>query len=135
MAPRIAGELAGGMAHDGHIHRRNYEFTSIKGPAPVTARGYDPNLCHIDSGHVARNGHTLGTASDGSILEFTYPEGPVPSLTEETLSYIASQSSCPHIFFVVRYHRLHIHRRPLCMDDHSVTLAHHLSSLGFHQAI
>ena len=81
MTPRTTGGLAGGMVHDGHICRKNYEFISIKGPTPATARGYDPNLYHRDLGHVARNGHTLGTASDGSILEFTYPEGPVPSLT------------------------------------------------------
>ena len=81
MAPRTAGELASGMAHSSHIHRKNYEFISIKGPTPVTARGYDPNLCHRDLGHVARSGHTLGTTFGGSILEFTYPEGPVPSLT------------------------------------------------------
>ena len=78
MAPRSTGELTSGMAYGGHICRKNYEFTSIKGPAAVTACGYDPNLCHRDLGHVARNGHTLRTASDGSILEFTYPEGPVP---------------------------------------------------------
>ena len=79
MAPRTVGELTGGMAHDGHIHHKNYEFTSIKGPAPATARGYDPDLCHRDPRHVAHSEHTLGTASGGSILEFTYPEGPVPS--------------------------------------------------------
>ena len=69
------------MALGGHIHHKNYEFTSIKGLAPATTHGYDPNLCHRDSGHIARNGHTLRTASSGSILEFTNPEGPVPSLT------------------------------------------------------
>ena len=81
MAPRTVGELAGGMALGGHIRRKNYEFTSIKGPAPTTARGYDPNLCHRDPGHVACSGCALRTTSGGSILEFTYPEGPVPSLT------------------------------------------------------
>jgi len=69
------------MAHGGHIRRKNYEFISIKGPAPTSAHGYDPNLCHKNPRHVARSGHTLGTVSDGSILEFTYPEVPVPSLT------------------------------------------------------
>ena len=81
MAPRTASELAGGMAHGGHIHRKNYEFISIKGLAPTSARGYDPNLCHGDLGHVAHNGHTLRTTSDGSNLEFIYLEGPAPSLT------------------------------------------------------
>jgi hypothetical protein len=81
MAPHTAGGLAGGMALGGHIRRKNYEFTSIKGPALTTAHGYDPNLCHRDPGHVAHNGHTLKTASGGSILEFTYPEGLVPTLT------------------------------------------------------
>ena len=69
------------MVLDGHMRRKNYEFISIKGLAPASAHGYDPNLCHGNSGHVARSGHTLGTASDGSILEFTYLEGPVPSHT------------------------------------------------------
>ena len=69
------------MALGGHIRRKNYKFTSIKGSAPASACGYDPNLYHRDPGHVAHSGHTLRTASDGSILEFTYPEGPVPSLT------------------------------------------------------
>ena len=68
MAPRTTGELAGGMAHDGHILRKNYEFISIKGPAPMTARGYDPNLCHRDPVHVARSGHNLKTGSSGNIL-------------------------------------------------------------------
>jgi hypothetical protein len=81
MAPRTAGELAGGMAHDGHIHRKNYEFISTKGLAPAPAYSYDPNLCHGDPGRVACSEHTLRTASGGSILEFTYPEGPVPSST------------------------------------------------------
>jgi len=81
MAPRTASELVGGMAHDNHIRRKNYEFISIIGLAPATARSYDPNLYHRDPGHVARSGHTLETASGGSVLEFTYPKGPVPSLT------------------------------------------------------
>ena len=80
MAPRTASELAGGMAHGGHICRKNYEFTSIKGPVAVTAYGYDPNLCHRDLRHVAHNGHTLETALGGCILEFTYLEGPIRSL-------------------------------------------------------
>ena len=78
MAPRTAGGLAGEMALGGHIRRKNYEFTSIKGPAHATARGYDPNLCHRDLGHVAHNGHTLRTTSSGSILEFTYQRGQYP---------------------------------------------------------
>ena len=81
MAPRTVGELTGEMAHGGHIRRKNYEFTSIKWPAPTSARSYDPNLYHGDLGRVAHSGHTLRTASSGSILEFTYPEEPVPSLT------------------------------------------------------
>ena len=55
MAPRTAGELAGGMAHGGHIGHKNYEFISIKGPALASARDYNPNLCHGDPGHVARS--------------------------------------------------------------------------------
>jgi hypothetical protein len=81
MALPTAGGLASGMALGGHIRRKNYEFTSIKGPAPTTTHGYDPNLCHRDPGHVAHSGHTLRTAFSGSILEFTYLEGLVSSLT------------------------------------------------------
>ena len=80
-APRTTGGLAGGMACGGHIHRENYGFIGANGPAPMIARGYDPNIYHRDLGHVAHSGHTLGTTSGGSILEFTYLEGPVPSLT------------------------------------------------------
>jgi hypothetical protein len=86
------------MALRGHINCKNYEFTSIKGPAPVTAHGYDPNLYHRDFGHVARSRHTLETISDGSILEFTYLEGPVPSLTADhgQASYSGSQRTMAH---------------------------------------
>ena len=81
MAPRIAGEVAGGMAHGGHIRCKNYEFIYIKGPEPASAHGYDPNLHNGDPGHEGRSEHTLKTTSEGSILEFTYPEGPIPSPT------------------------------------------------------
>ena len=95
MAPRTVDELTGGMVHDGHIRHKNYEFISIKGPAPASARGYNPNLCHGDPGHIARSGLTLGTTFDGSILEFTYPEGPVPSLIagHSQVSHLGNQRS------------------------------------------
>jgi hypothetical protein len=75
MAPRTVGGLTGGMALDGHIRCKNYEFTSIKCLAPTTTHGYNPNLYHRDPRHVAHS------VSSGSILEFTYLEGLVPSLT------------------------------------------------------
>ena len=68
MDPCIVDGLVGGMALGGHIHRKNYEFTSITGLAPTTAHGYDPNLCHRDPVHVARSGHNLKTGSSGNIL-------------------------------------------------------------------
>ena len=37
MAPHIVVELAGGMAHGGHIHHENYEFIGIKGLVPASA--------------------------------------------------------------------------------------------------
>ena len=80
MAPRTTSELAGGMAHGSHIRRKNYKFISIKGPAPTPTRRYDPSLYHGDLGCVAHGGHPLRTAFGGYILEFTYLEGPVPSL-------------------------------------------------------
>ena len=90
MAPHTTGELAGGMAHSGHIYSKNYEFISIKGPAPVSTHGYDLNICHGDPEHVAHSGHSLKTTSNGRILEFTYLEGPVPSLVASHV-----QVSCP----------------------------------------
>ena len=77
------------------IHHKNYEFVSIKGPAPASARGYEPNLCHGDPGHVAHSGHTLKTAFGGSILEFTHPEGLVPSLAARRgrASHLGNQGS------------------------------------------
>ena len=80
MTPRTVGGLAGGMAHGGHIHHENYEFTNVKGPAPTFAysRGSDLHPRNLDP--IAHGGHTLGTPLRGCIPEFTYPEGPVPSL-------------------------------------------------------
>ena len=68
------------MAHGGHIYRENYEFTSAKGPAPTSTYSHGQNLRHGDLGPMARGGHTLGTTPGGSILEFTYIGGLVPSL-------------------------------------------------------
>jgi hypothetical protein len=49
-------------------------------------------------GHVAHSRHTLETISDGSILEFTYPKGPVSSLTADRgqTSYLGSQRTMAH---------------------------------------
>ena len=80
MAPRTVGGLAGGMAHGCHIRRENYEFTDVKEPAPASTYYHDPNLRHGYLSPVARGGHTLGTAPDGSIPRFTYVGGSVPSL-------------------------------------------------------
>ena len=80
IAPRTIGLLAHGMARGDHIRHENYEFISVEGPPPTSTHGYDPNLYHRDPGHVAYSGHTLETTSGGSILEFTYLEGLVPSL-------------------------------------------------------
>jgi hypothetical protein len=68
------------MAHGGHIRRENYEFIDVKGPAPASAYSHSPNLCHGDLGPMAHGGHTLETTLDGSIPEFDYVGGPVPSL-------------------------------------------------------
>lgn len=81
MAPRTVGELARETAHGGHIRHENYEYTGVKGPAPASAYGHDPNLRHGDLGYVAYHGHALGTAPSGNIPEFTYIGGPVPSPT------------------------------------------------------
>ena len=59
---------------------KNYEFIGVKGPVPASAFSRDPDLDPRDLDPTVHGGHTLRTALGGSILEFTYPEGPVPSL-------------------------------------------------------
>jgi hypothetical protein len=81
MAPRIVSGLARGMAHDDHIYHENYEFISAGGPAPESAFRRAPDLHFGDLDHVVYGGRTLRTALGGSILEFTYTGGPVPSFT------------------------------------------------------
>jgi hypothetical protein len=78
------------MAQGGHICCENYEFIGVKGPAPMFACNHGPNLRHGDMEHVARSGHTLRTASSGSILEFTYLGRLAPSLITGH-----GQVSCP----------------------------------------
>jgi hypothetical protein len=68
------------MAHDGHIRNKNYEFIGTKGPAPMFAFSHALDLHFRDLDPVVYGGHTLGTALSGSILEFTYIGGSVPSL-------------------------------------------------------
>ena len=80
MAPRIAGGLASGMAHGGHIHYENYGFIDAKGPAPMFAISNNPDLHLRNLGPTAYGGHTLGTAHGGCILECTHVRGPMPSL-------------------------------------------------------
>ena len=75
MAPSTIGGLAGGMAHGGHIHRENYEFIGVRGPAPASTYSHGPNLRHGDLGPMAHSEHTLRTAFYGSIPEFTYIGG------------------------------------------------------------
>jgi hypothetical protein len=69
------------MAHGGHIHHENDEFTNVGGPTPTSAFSYDPDLSSIDLDPAAYGKHTLETALSGSILEFTYVGAPIPSFT------------------------------------------------------
>jgi hypothetical protein len=80
MAPLTASGLASGMAHGGHIHRKNYKFASTNGPTPASAIGHDPDFHLGNLGLAAYGRPTLGTTLGGCISEFTYPEGPTPSL-------------------------------------------------------
>jgi hypothetical protein len=80
MAPRTNGGLAREIAHGGNTHHENYEFIGVRGPAPASAFSCVPDLCSRDLDPAVYGGHTLGTALSGSILEFTYIGGPVPSL-------------------------------------------------------
>ena len=77
MAPRTNGGLARGMAHGSHIRHENYEFIGIEGPAPTSIFSHSQVLHPGDLDPVAYEGHTLGTALSGCILEFTYIGGPV----------------------------------------------------------
>jgi hypothetical protein len=80
MAPRTVSGLAQGMAHDGHIRRKNYEFIGAKGLAPMSTFSRGPDLHPRDLDPTAHGGHTLRTALRGCILEFTYLEGLAPSI-------------------------------------------------------
>ena len=77
MTSRTVGGLARGMAHGGHIHHENHEFIGIEGPAPTSIFSHSQVLHPGDLDPVAYEGHTLGTALSGCILEFTYIGGPV----------------------------------------------------------
>ena len=78
MAPRTVGGLIGGMAHGGHIHHENYEFTSVRGPVPAFTFSYVLDLRFEDLDPTVYVGHTLRTTLNGSILEFTYIGGRYP---------------------------------------------------------
>jgi hypothetical protein len=80
MAPHTVGGLAHGMDNNGHIHHKNYEPIGAKGPAPMSAYSHGIDLHPRNLDPTAHDGHTLGTPLGGCIPEFTYTEGPVPSL-------------------------------------------------------
>ena len=80
MAPRTAGELTGGMAHGGHIRRKNYEFISVKRPAPAFAYSHGLAFHHGNLDPMIYDGHTHRTALRGSILELTREGGQQPFL-------------------------------------------------------
>jgi hypothetical protein len=76
MAPRTAG----GMTHSGHTHRENYGFIGANRPAPASVFSRSLGLHLGNLGLVAHGEHTPRTAHGGCIPEYTYPEGPIPSL-------------------------------------------------------
>jgi hypothetical protein len=76
MAPRTAG----GMTHSGHTHRENYGFIGTNRPAPASVFSRSLGLHLRNLGLVAHGEHTPETAHRGRIPEYTYPEGPIPSL-------------------------------------------------------
>ena len=80
MAPRTIGGFAHGMAHGGHIHHENHEFTGVEGPVPTFTFSHGLDLHPRDLDPLVYGGHTIGTALCGSFLEFTYIGGPVPSI-------------------------------------------------------
>jgi hypothetical protein len=80
MAPRTVGGLAHRMAHGGHIHHENYKFIGAEGSAPASAFSHGRDLRPRDLDPAFHGRHTLRIALSGSIPEFTYIGGPVPSL-------------------------------------------------------
>jgi hypothetical protein len=90
MAPCTVGGFAGGMARGGHIHHENHGFISTNGLAPVSAISHSLDLPLGNLSSVARGAHAPGTGLGGCIPEYTYPEGPVPSLVTSR-----GQVSCP----------------------------------------
>jgi hypothetical protein len=68
------------MAHSSHIRHKNYEFTDVGGLAPAFAFSCGPDLLIRDLDPMVYGEYTLRITLSGSILEFTYVEGPVPSL-------------------------------------------------------
>jgi len=54
-----------------------------KGPAPTSTFSRGPNFHPRGLYHVAHGGHTLKTALEGCILEFTYITGPAHSLVTD----------------------------------------------------
>ena len=98
MASHTIGGLAGGMARGGHIHRENYGFIGSKGSVPTSAFSRSPNFHLGNLGPTAHDGHTPGIAHRGCIMEFTYPEAPVPSLiaSHGQVSCLRNQRTMAH---------------------------------------
>ena len=78
MAPRTNGGLTRGVAHDGHIHHENYEFTGVEGTTPVSVFSHILDLRSRDLDLAVYGRHALRTALRGSIPEFTYIGGQYP---------------------------------------------------------
>jgi hypothetical protein len=86
------------MAHDGHIHRENYGFIGANGLALAPAESHSLDFHLRNLGSMARGIHTLETTLKGCILEFTYLEGPVPSLVagHDQVSRLRNQRTTAH---------------------------------------
>ena len=86
------------MAHGNHFHRENYEFIFMKGPTPVSAFSYSPDLHSRGLDHVIHNGRTPETTLGGCIPEFTYVGGLIPSpITGQGQDFhLGSQRSMAH---------------------------------------
>jgi hypothetical protein len=97
MAPCTIRGLTHGMAHDGHIHHENYEFTGVGGPTPVSAFGRVLDLCSEDLDPMVYDRHTLRTTLSGSILESTNIGGQVPRLPLATAK--SSTQEAKHLWF------------------------------------
>ena len=98
MAPCTNGGLAHGMAHGGHIHLENYEFTGVGGLATTSTFSHVPDLRirDLDLWSMVDTLSKLSSVAASQSLP-TYG-GPVPSLitSHDQIFHLESQRPMDH---------------------------------------